>query len=49
MKKLLELVSVWGAAIAVTIIAVALASGCSTTNCENSDSAEFPTVERWWK
>lgn len=49
MRKTLELISVWGAAIAITVVAVVLVSGCSTANCENSDTAEFPSVERWWK
>ena len=44
MNKLTEF-----ATIVVSVVAIVLLCGCSTANYENSDTAEFPTVERWWK
>lgn len=33
----------------VVIALLAIAAGCKCIDCSKSDSAEFPTVERWWK
>lgn len=49
MKFDLEMVGVWGLAVVLVLIAAMLVSGCQTAECSNSGTAEFPTVERWWK
>jgi len=48
-KKATELVAVWGSAIVLIGIIATLLTGCKSADADDSMSAEFPTIERWWK
>lgn len=49
MKKATELIAVWGLVAVLIAIIVTLLTGCCTSDCSNSGTAEYPTIERWWK
>lgn len=36
-------------ALITAFTALAMFSGCKSADCTNSDTAEYPTQDKWWK